>query len=188
MDLIFLHGPPAVGKRTIAHRLAELLPARVLENHDSIDVARTVLDFGAPGFWDLVGELRMSLLRAAARSEVAFVVTTACYVHPDDLPIVEEWEAILTNEGGRLVPVFLHCATDLLFERVGAADRQARGKLTSHDGLQSHLDRNDYCAVPRPDVISVDTGQHEPDVAAELIRAQIMDRRPAASGSAPVTL
>ncbi|WP_298844282.1 hypothetical protein [uncultured Roseobacter sp.] len=184
MDLIFIHGHPAVGKRTIAHRLADFLPARVLENHDSIDLAKTVLDFGAPGFWNLVGELRISLLRAAARSENAFIVTTACYVHPEDLPVLTEWESVLAKEKGSLVPVYLHCATELLFERVSAPDRLARGKLTSHEGLQSHLDRNDYCAVPRPDVISIDTGAHAPADAAELIRSQILKRASTPNGTA----
>ena len=54
MKLIFLHGEPASGKLTVARALLRLVPGRLMENHAAIDFARTLFDFGAPGFWELV--------------------------------------------------------------------------------------------------------------------------------------
>ena len=54
MKLIFLHGSPAVGKLTVAKELLRLMPAQLMDNHANVDLARTIFDFGAPGFWELV--------------------------------------------------------------------------------------------------------------------------------------
>src|SRR5436190_2013325 len=67
MKLLFLHGAPAAGKLTIAKALLRLVPGRLMDNHAAIDLALTVFDFGAPGFWELVHDVRLSALDAAAR-------------------------------------------------------------------------------------------------------------------------
>lgn len=61
MRLAFLHGPPAAGKLTVAKALLHLVPGRLFDNHAAIDVARTVFDFGTPGFWELVQGDRAAL-------------------------------------------------------------------------------------------------------------------------------
>ena len=79
MKLIFLHGAPATGKLTVAKALLRTVPGRLFDNHAAIDVARTVFDFGAPGFWELVHTVRCSVLDAAAQQRVPLVVMTYCY-------------------------------------------------------------------------------------------------------------
>ena len=55
-QLVFLYGPPAVGKLTVAQELAARRPFRILHNHVTIDAVTTVLPFGTDSFWDVVGE------------------------------------------------------------------------------------------------------------------------------------
>lgn len=86
MKLIFLHGAPATGKLTVARAPLRAVPGRLFDNHAAIDVARTVFDFGAPGFWALVHSVRSSVLDAAAEHDVPLVVATSCYAEPDDRP------------------------------------------------------------------------------------------------------
>src|ERR1700744_6771512 len=95
MKLIFIHGSPAVGKLTVAKAVLRLVPARLMDNHANVDLARTVFDFGAPGFWELVHASRCVALDAAAKHGVPLLVTTYCYVAPDDLAHYEEVETIL---------------------------------------------------------------------------------------------
>ena len=66
MKLLFLHGAPAVGKLTVAKALLRLVPGRLMDNHAAIDLARTIFEFGAPGFWELVHDVRRSAMNAAA--------------------------------------------------------------------------------------------------------------------------
>ena len=65
MKLIFLHGAPAVGKLTVAKALLRLVPGRLMDNHAAIDLARTIFDFGAPGFWEMVHASRCAALQVA---------------------------------------------------------------------------------------------------------------------------
>jgi len=78
MKLIFLHGSPAVGKLTVAKELLRLVPARLMDNHANVDLARTVFDFGVPGFWELVHSSRCIALHAAGKHGVPLLVTTYC--------------------------------------------------------------------------------------------------------------
>jgi len=172
MELIFLHGPPAVGKRTVARTLMQMIPARLMDNHATIDLGQAIFDFGTREFWDLVYALRLDILKAAAQSDLPYLITTACYVHPDDLPIVENWETALNQHDARLRPIHLTCAPEVLARRVVHPDRIKQGKLSSVEGLNDYLSRNDFRPFPHPDCISIDTGQMTPTDAARHIKDQ----------------
>jgi hypothetical protein len=88
MKLIFLHGSPAVGKLTVAKALLRLTPGRLMDNHANVDLARTIFDFGLPGFCELVHSSRCIALHAAGKHGVPLLVTTFCFAEPDDLPDV----------------------------------------------------------------------------------------------------
>src|SRR3954470_22957420 len=104
MKLLFLHGSPATGKLTVAKALLQIVPGRLFDNHAAIDLARTVFEFGAPGFWELVHEVRLSALQAASRQGVGLVVTTFCYAEPDDRLQFEQIEAAAQGGRGELLP------------------------------------------------------------------------------------
>jgi chloramphenicol 3-O-phosphotransferase len=169
MDLVFLHGASAVGKLTVAKALLEMLPARLFDNHSAIDLALTVFDFGTPGFWRLVDEIRVTTLDIAAAHDVGLIVTTFCYADPGDRSTLERFEQILERHRGRLLPVFLHCEAREAERRVGNADRVARGKLSSIEKLRLFNAQADFTAVPRPQCLSLDTGKQTPQEAAARI-------------------
>jgi hypothetical protein len=155
--LLFLHGSPATGKLTVAKALLQMVPGRLFDNHAAIDLARTLFEFGAPGFWELVHEVQNAALDTAAANALALVVTTFCYVEPDDLPLFETFEQILRRHGGALLPVYLHCSREEAARRVGNPDRVERRKMSSAAGLFDYLDSHHFTAVPRPDVLRLDT-------------------------------
>jgi hypothetical protein len=157
MKLVFLHGSPATGKLTVARALLRMVAGRLFDNHAAIDLARTLFDFGAPGFWELVHAVRYAALDAAAEHGVALVVTTFCYVEPDDRAQYEKFEAIMQGHGGELLPVFLHCSREEAARRVGNPDRVERRKITSEASLSKYLDDHHFSPVPRPDCLRLDT-------------------------------
>ncbi len=171
MKLLYLHGAPASGKRTIAEAVIQLAGGRMFDNHAAVDFARTVLDFDRPGFWDLVHAARLVALGKAAQYGAGLVVHTSCYSHPDDLPLVVDFERVLAQYGGHLLPVFLTCSRTTLERRVGAADRVARRKVTSKDGLDRCLARWNLVSVPRANCLTVDTDTTRPTDAARIIVA-----------------
>lgn len=169
MKLLYLHGPPAAGKRTVAEAVVRLIGGRLFDNHAAVDFARTVLDFDGPGFWDLVHAARLVALEKAAQHGTRLVVQTSCYSHPEDLPLVEDFERVLTRHGGRLLPVFLSCSRTTLEARVGSADRVARRKVTSREGLDRCLSRWNLVPVPRANCLTIDTDAASPADAAGAI-------------------
>ncbi|MDB5635206.1 MAG: shikimate kinase [Bradyrhizobium sp.] len=158
MKLLFLHGAPAAGKLTVAKALLEIVPGRLFDNHAAIDLARTIFDFGAPGFWKLVHTVRCSALDVAAEHGVGLVVATFCYAEPDDRPQYEDFEDIMRRHGGELLPVFLHCSREEAARRVGNPDRVERRKMTSAESLIGDLDRFNFSPVPRSGCLKLDTG------------------------------
>jgi hypothetical protein len=148
MKLLFLHGPPASGKRTVGEAVCHLTAGRLFDNHAAVDFARTVLDFDAAGFWDLVHSARIIALQAAGKHGV---------------PLVE-------RHGGVLLPVFLSCSRRTLEERVGAPDRVQRRKVTTKEGLDQCLARWNLVPVPR-NGYTVDTDAMTPAAAAAAIVA-----------------
>jgi len=93
MKLLFLHGSPATGKLTVAKALLRMVPGRLMDNHASIDFARQIFDFDAPGFWQQVHNIRYSAMDAAASNGVALLVTTFCYAEPEDRQQFGRFEA-----------------------------------------------------------------------------------------------
>jgi chloramphenicol 3-O-phosphotransferase len=171
MKLVFLHGAPATGKLTVAKALLRIVPGRLMDNHAAIDFARTIFDFGAPGFWELVHSVRYSAIDAAAGNGVSLLVTTFCYVEPDDRVQYDQFEAIMQRHGGELLPVFLLCSREEAVRRIGNPDRVERRKMTSGESLGEFLDSYDLSPVPRPDCLKLDTGIRPADsTAREIVR------------------
>jgi chloramphenicol 3-O-phosphotransferase len=169
MRLVFLHGAPAVGKLTVAKAILRLVSGRLFDNHAALDLALTVLDFGAPGFWELVHSARLAVLEAAASHDVPLIVMTYCYSEPEDRPAFEQFEAIVSRYGGELLPVFLTCAREENVRRLGNADRASRRKITSEVGLDRFLARSQLSPVPRADCLMLDTSIRSPDATAQEI-------------------
>jgi hypothetical protein len=171
MKLIFLHGAPAAGKLTTAKALLDSVAGRLFDNHTAIDVARTVFDFGASGFWELVQIVRTSVLNAAAENSVPLVVMTFVYVDPDDLPVFEKFESIVRRHGGKLLPVFLQCSTAEIVRRIGNPDRRDRRKMTSVQDVRDFLARHAVSPVPRRNCLVLDSEHTSAEAAAlEIIR------------------
>ena len=169
MKLLFLHGSPAVGKLTVAKALLRMVPGRLMDNHAAIDLAGTIFDFDAPGFWELVHDVRCSAIDAAAEHGVPLLVTTFCYADPEDRAYFGRVEEIMQRHGGELLPVFLHCSREEALRRVGNPDRVARRKISSGEHLIRDLDRYDLTAVPRADCLRLDTSINPADVTAQTI-------------------
>lgn len=157
MRLIFLHGPPASGKYTIAERLEAAWGVQNFHNHLTLDVAKALFDFGTPEFWDLVHRLRRVSLAAKAVDSEADVVFTNCYSSPHDDATVAGLEEVVVERGGTFVPVYLECGIDELRRRVAEPSRVAMRKLHTVEGLDGFLDQWNCVALDRPDCVTVST-------------------------------
>jgi len=164
--MVFLYGPPAVGKLTVAQLVADRLGFRVLHNHLTIDAVAPVLDFGTDAFWDVVGRLRGDLVATAAGEGVDLVYTYV-YAPGDEVvidPLVEPYE-----RAGGVTFVQLVAPREELLRRVGSESRRAHGKITDAAALEDILDRYDvFQPIPGRETLELD--------AAVLSAAEAADR------------
>ena len=176
MKLLFIHGAPATGKLTTARALLRKVDGRLLDNHAVIDFAKTMFEFGAPGFWDLVHAARLTALRAAAKERLNLVVMTFCYSHPSDLEYFKAFEKLVIDDGGELLPAHLTCPDQEIANRIGNPDRVERRKTSSMQALAAFNKTYRDAPVPASNCISLDTEKAPADTTAdEIIRAFGLD-------------
>lgn len=173
MKLIFLHGPPASGKYSIAQGLHESHGVQNFHNHLTIDVAKALFDFGTPEFWELTHRIRRMALAAKASDPDARVVFTNCYSSPHDDHNVEALEAAVVNGGGEFVPVYLRCDADELRRRVVAPFRASMRKLHTPEGLDDFLDRWNCVPLDRPNCVVVETDGRSVEVCVSEIAERL---------------
>lgn len=130
MQMIFIHGPAASGKLTVARALQRLNGFRLFHNHFAVDAALALFEFGTPSFVRLREAIWLSAFAEAASTGQSLIFT----FHPEASVRAEfisaAVEAIETR-GGRVDFVALECGEEEIERRIGNADRSDFRKLTS---------------------------------------------------------
>ncbi len=101
MKLIFLYGPPAVGKLTVALALSPLTGYKVFHNHLTIDLVSSVFEWGTPLFWNFVNRYRLELIEAAAKSNVPGLIFTFVYAFRAMIDSCGKWSRRSDDTGGK---------------------------------------------------------------------------------------
>ena len=173
--LVFLYGPPAVGKLTVAKALVERRAYRVLHNHVTIDAVAAVLPFGTDAFWAAVGRLRRDLIESAAREGIDLVYT---YVFaPGDESHVDHVVETFEGVGGSVMFVRLTAPPEELLRRVVEESRGAHGKITDAATLEPILAEYDvHATIPGRDSLTIDLSAVSAGEAADRIIQHIVER------------
>ena len=173
MDLVYLYGPPAVGKLTIATELARRTRFRLFHNHLSIDCVKPVFDFGTEPFWRQVHAIREGILTEAARSGQDLIYTNVYAAGPVSEDRAHRRFELVRSHGGRVHPVRLSCDRAISEERVTAPRRRELDKLSSVEGLRAAWAKEDLGAIiPGVDSHHFDTGSASPaETATKIIDA-----------------
>ncbi|MCX7783696.1 MAG: AAA family ATPase [Meiothermus sp.] len=171
MKLVFLYGPPAVGKLTVAQALGGLTGYKVLHNHLLSDLAEAVFAWGTPPFGELVRKLRFQVLELALQKNVS-LISTFVYAAGQDDAQVQEIKAFVEAGGGQCVFVQLRCKPETLLERVEEESRRQFKKLGNVQVLERLLQEYElFQPVPFADSLQIDTDELSPAQAAQAIVA-----------------
>jgi predicted kinase len=159
MDVVYLYGPPAVGKWTVAGELAARTGYRVFHNHLSIDCVRPIFEFGTEPFWRQVHAIREGIMAEAARAGRDLVFTTV-FARDESEPQTLRRFAAVERNGGRVCLVKLTCSREVLEQRVVARHRVEMNKIASVAQLRSSVDEHDvFASIPYRDSLVLDTSR-----------------------------
>lgn len=169
MELLFVHGPAACGKLTVAREIARRTGFRLFHNHLCVDLAAALFDFGSEPFVRLREEVWLASFREAAVGDTSLVFTfqpeaTVRETFPQQ--VIE----CVESRGGRVHFVELVCAEEEIERRVESASRAEFGKLRSLAEYRSLRDAGafDFPPLPEP-ALRLDTGALAPQEAAERV-------------------
>jgi len=101
MHFVVIFGPPAVGKMTVGHELAQLTSFKLFHNHMTIELVLNFFPFDHPQFGKLVGEFRRRILEEVAASDLQGLIFTYVWALNDsaDKMCIDEYTAIFRDRG-----------------------------------------------------------------------------------------
>lgn len=170
MRLVFIYGPPASGKLTIAKELAVLTGLALFHNHLIVDAVAAVFPFGSEPFIRLREQFWLAVLREAAEAGRSTIFTFApeASVAPG---FPDRVRHVVRSAGGDVAFIRLGVSPAEQERRILDSGRAAFGKLRSLALLRELRPQFEACeaTMPAPDV-SIDTEAMAPTRAAQVIR------------------
>lgn len=177
--LVFIVGPPAVGKMTVGAALGARTGLKLFHNHRTIDLVLPFFAFGSPPFNRLVSEFRRRILEEVASSDLAGLIFTYVWAfdQPSDDAEVEAYSAIFKGRGGAVFYVELQASQEVRLRRNETELRLAE-KPFKRDLVESRrqliaLDQYQLDSRGRfdgrPDYLRIDNTELSPDAVAETI-------------------
>lgn len=144
MDLIVIMGPQAVGKMTVGKELEKKIDAKLLHNHETIDLFAKFLGYGNETF-RLSDQTRKELFRAFVRNEtnvtdsIIFTVVAA-FDLDEDMEFLKEISAIFAAGQGRVFLIELEADLETRLERnVGESRLEAKPSKRNLDFSRNEL-------------------------------------------------
>ncbi|MCE9549216.1 AAA family ATPase [Candidatus Nomurabacteria bacterium] len=136
-NVVFIYGPIAVGKLTVAKILSKKLGYKLVHNHHLNDFVGEIFDRGSYASHAIKDYLRYYLLENTVKAGMN-IVATHCYRHDfvsrtglSDPKYVKTLQKRLTKLGAKFHPIFLKADNKELLRRVGMESRKQFKKLTS---------------------------------------------------------
>jgi hypothetical protein len=166
LRLIFIYGPPSVGKFTTGKELAKLTGFGLFHNHLTVDAVRPIFDDDDVRRGALLKEWRLAGIRHATNAGKSLIFTLAYSGAVDDAWVTRVVETV-GKAGGETNFVKLYAPHETLFDRINGPTRTAMGKVSTEDGLRRSLESRDhYASVKYSSHLVIDTSVLTPPQSA----------------------
>ena len=170
MKLIFIYGPPAVGKLTIAKELEKITGFKLLHNHLVRDIMELVIGKDSPIFSSEKNKMYLQLLTLAAKTKTPGIIFTFFYNHPRSEKFVKLLIKNVQGHKGKVYFIRLCCDQPELFKRVGNKSRKIFNKIISVKSLEKIFDQdNFFFKIPYVRNLDIDNTNIPPKKVAQMI-------------------
>lgn len=175
--LVYLYGPPAAGKLTIAERLAAMTGSRLFHNHLTVSAIAPVFEFASPPFAEVLHRLRLDVFATAARTGVDLIFTNNSAWSGQNgrtrfAAFADEAARIIAENGGTTLFVQVTASQTVLESRLAHDSRHAHGKLVDVRRLRELLATHEPAPL-HPDDLTINSGDLSPEQAADRIAAEL---------------
>ena len=170
MNLIFIYGPPAVGKLTVAEELVKQNGYKLFHNHLTQDLAKEIYpEFNLQRF-KLADKLRLDVFEYAASNNTDLVFTYVFDGDDYDKQFVADTVKAVASNNGRVCFVQLTAPIETLLERVDNESRRRYQKIKNRNELSAFLsNRSLHESVPFDNQLVIDTAKTDPAASARQI-------------------
>jgi hypothetical protein len=169
MYVIFLHGPAAAGKHTIGTIVSEKTGLPLFHNHLTVDLVKTLFQFGEPQFVKLRETIWLASFQAAVDADRSFIFT----FNPEstvDPGLIGKLQAIVEHGGGKVHYAELLCSDEAVLKRLGNQSRAKFGKLLDGEIYKAAKSQGGFDFPPLPpSFVTVDTEKLTAEESAEVI-------------------
>jgi broad-specificity NMP kinase len=176
VHLIFLHGAPGVGKRTIALELSKELEFPFLNFHHLSALLGPVFGYSSDKF----NELRDSTYRTVLENSMALPEDglIASFTYEPSIPLDQFGSFIKAaqDSGGMGLFIGLACNSEDLKDRVESPERRSMDKVTDFGMLEESVSAGHFELPPLPGPsITIDTTGETPSETIQNIIAMLPD-------------
>lgn len=168
MKLIFIYGPPASGKLTIAEKLSESSGIPLFHNHLSRDIVKDIYPDTLNENYELVDKIRFDVIEYCAKHGTDLIFTYV-YDGPDDDKNVNNFIQKVVQNGGEVKFIELTADRQDLINRVDNESRKKFKKLTDPKIMAEITESMDTFTIPHVEALTINTSTTDPGHASEII-------------------
>ncbi|MBI2611664.1 AAA family ATPase [Candidatus Gottesmanbacteria bacterium] len=170
MNIIFLYGPPGVGKLTVGQKLSQLTGYKLFHNHLTVDLVYSLFDFKTKPFIELRDKIWMLVFSKAKEERINGMIFT--FAPEDSVPMdfIPRLIKLIEDGKDKIYFVKLICTPEELMKRILNPSRQKYFKDTKTVNVDKFYKR-DYL-IPEnvlKRTLHIDNTNLEPDFGAKKI-------------------
>jgi shikimate kinase len=174
--VVFIYGPIAVGKLTVAKILSKKLGYKLAHNHHINDFVQELFERDTYASHAMKDQLRYIVMENMVKAKSSFIATH-CFSYNfislaglSDPKYVKTLEKKLTKLGARFYAVHLEASSEELLRRVDQNSRKEFKKLTDKKIMQELLIKKDWKTYPRlKNQLVVDNTNLSPQKVSDMI-------------------
>jgi shikimate kinase len=142
MKLVFIYGPPASGKLTVANELSKMTGFKLFDNHKVIDLFSELADIKKDSFWDSTNEIKLSILEECIKQEIKGIIFTMVYTKNSQNHLFPKKIKFLVEKNkGKVYFIKLDCSQEEIMKRVTDKSRINFKKFHSRKELEKFTKR-----------------------------------------------